>query len=90
MQIMSGKICCSQNELHKLIMTRIKPRVILIHQISFIRLYFNRCLPNFTCSISFFGQYIYLPICHLNNDLNFCLLTLVATKTVIKCQCSIL
>ena len=26
MQIMSGKICCSQNELHKLIMTRIKPR----------------------------------------------------------------
>ena len=26
MQIMSGKICCPQNELHKLIMTRIKPR----------------------------------------------------------------
>ena len=26
MQIMSGKICCSQNELHKFIMPRIKLR----------------------------------------------------------------
>ena len=84
---MSGKICCSQNELHKLTMTSFNLsnfvyQVIYMYILAVSNSFF---VPNFTCSVSFFGQYNNLPIHHRNNDLNLRLLTLVATETVIKC-----